>query len=106
MKLATWNVNSIRQRENHVQRWLERVQPDILMLQEIKCETAAFPALAFHGLGYQSAAVGQKSYNGVAVLSRLPFTVTHRPLPGLPADDAQSRYLEIEAAGITIAGIY
>jgi exodeoxyribonuclease-3 len=106
MKIATWNVNSIRQREKHVAKWLERCQPDVLMLQEIKCEAPAFPALSFHGLGYQTEAVGQKSYNGVAVLSRLPFTVTHRTLPGLPADDAQSRYLEIETDGLTIAGIY
>jgi exodeoxyribonuclease-3 len=106
MKIATWNVNSIRQREKHVVRWLERCQPDVLLLQEIKCEAAAFPALTFHGLGYQAEAVGQKSYNGVAVLSRVPFTVTHRALPGLATDDAQSRYLEIEAGGMTIAGIY
>jgi exodeoxyribonuclease III len=106
VKIATWNVNSIRQREKHVASWLERCQPDVLLLQEIKCEAPAFPALTFHGLGYQSEAVGQKSYNGVAVLSRIPFSVTHRALPGLPAEDAQSRYIEIEAAGMTIAGIY
>jgi exodeoxyribonuclease-3 len=106
MKIATWNVNSIRQREKHVVRWLERCQPDLLLLQEIKCEAAQFPALTFHGLGYQSEAVGQKSYNGVAVLSRIPFTVTHRALPGLPGDDAQARYLEVQADGISIAGIY
>ena len=105
MKIATWNVNSIRQREAHVQRWLQS-RPDILILQEIKCEATAFPALTFHGLGYQAEAVGQKAYNGVAVLGRIPFTVTHRALPGLPEDDAQARYLEVEADGITIAGIY
>jgi exodeoxyribonuclease-3 len=76
------------------------------LLQEIKCEAPAFPALTFHGLGYQSEAVGQKSYNGVAVLSRVPFSVTHRALPGLPSEDAQSRYIEIAADGIAIAGIY
>jgi exodeoxyribonuclease III len=106
MKIATWNVNSIRQREKHVASWLERCQPDVLLLQEIKCEAPAFPSLTFHGLGYQSEAVGQKSYNGVAVLARIPFSVTHRALPGLPAEDAQSRYIEIEANGMTIAGIY
>ncbi len=106
MKLATWNVNSIRQREKHVARWLERCQPDVLVLQEIKCEAHAFPALTFTGLGYQSEAVGQKSYNGVAALSRMPFTVTHRALPGLPDDDAQSRYIELEVAGMTVIGIY
>ena len=59
MKIATWNVNSIRQREKHVANWLARCQPDVLMLQEIKCEATAFPALTFHGLGYQTDAVGQ-----------------------------------------------
>ncbi len=106
VKIATWNVNSIRQRETHVLRWLERCQPDVLVLQEIKCEAAAFPALAFQGAGYQAEIVGQKSYNGVAVLARVPFRVVHRALPGLPQDDAQARYIEIEAGGITIIGIY
>ncbi len=106
MKVATWNVNSIRQREKHVCRWLEKAQPDVLFLQETKCEAAAFPGLAFHGLGYSAEAVGQKAYNGVAVLARVPFSVTHRRLPGLPEDDAQARYLEIEADGMAIAGIY
>lgn len=106
MKIATWNVNSIRQRETHVQRWLQRVQPDILVLQELKCEEKAFPALTFHGVGYTSNVIGQKSYNGVAALSRIPVTVTHRALPGLPADDAQARYIELDAGGLTVIGIY
>jgi exodeoxyribonuclease-3 len=106
MKIATWNVNSIRQREKHVAHWLERNQPDVLVLQEIKCEAAAFPALTFRGLGYESEVVGQKSYNGVAALCRVPFTVTHRKLPGLPKDDAQSRYIEIETGTMTVIGIY
>ncbi|MBS0643328.1 MAG: exodeoxyribonuclease III [Acetobacteraceae bacterium] len=106
MKIATWNVNSIRQREGHVQRWLQRCEPDVLFLQEIKCETAAFPAKTYEALGYTTEAVGQKSYNGVAVLTRQPFTVIHRALPGLPEDDAQARYIEIETAGMTLIGIY
>lgn len=106
MKIATWNVNSIRQRESHVQRWLQRVEPDVLLLQEIKCEAPAFPAMTFQSLGYQAEIVGQKAYNGVAVLARVPFTVTHRALPGLPADDGQARYIEIEAGGLTIIGLY
>jgi exodeoxyribonuclease-3 len=106
MKIATWNVNSIRQREGHVKRWLERVQPDLLFLQEIKCETPAFPALTFESVGYRADAVGQKSYNGVAVLSRVPFQVEHRALPGLPPDDVQSRYIEVHADGLTAIGIY
>ncbi|MBS0559114.1 MAG: exodeoxyribonuclease III [Proteobacteria bacterium] len=106
MKLATWNVNSIRQREAHVLRYLERAQPDILVLQELKCEEKAFPALPFQAAGYRSEVVGQKSYNGVAVLSRKPVEVTHRALPGLPEDDAQARYIEFVTEGITVAGIY
>lgn len=106
MKIATWNVNSVRSREAHVRRWLARVAPDILLLQETKCEPKAFPAAAFQELGYRSEAVGQKSYNGVAVLSRLPFEVTRRALPGLPDEDTQARYLEVAAGGMTIAAIY
>ena len=106
MKLATWNVNSIRQREGHVARWLARTQPDVLMLQEIKCESAQFPQATFAALGYRTEIVGQKAYNGVAVLARLPFEVIHRSLPGLPADDAQARYVEIRAEGVTLIGIY
>lgn len=105
MKLATWNVNSIRQREPHVRRWLERAQPDVLFLQEIKCESPQFPA-GFADLGYQAAVVGQKSYNGVAVLARVPFEVTHKALPGLPDGDPQARYIEIVADGLTLIGIY
>ena len=106
MKLATWNVNSIRQREAHVLRFLARVQPDVLLLQEIKCEAPAFPEARFAELGYRSAVVGQKAYNGVAVLARVPFEVTHRALPGLEPEDAQARYIEVAAAGISFAGIY
>ena len=106
MKLATWNVNSIRQREGHVRAWLERAGPDVLFLQELKCEEAAFPRLGFEALGYRAEVVGQKAYNGVAVLSRVPFSVTHRALPGLPEGDAQARYIEIEAGGMALAGIY
>ena len=104
MKLATWNVNSIRQRERHVANWLERNQPDLLLLQEIKCEEPQFPALAFPG--YTAHVVGQKSYNGVAVLARIPVTVTHRALPGLPDDDAQARYIEVDADGTVVGNLY
>ncbi len=105
MKFATWNVNSIRQREPHVCRWLEREQPDALLLQEIKCETAAFPADRFAALGYRSAVVGQKSYNGVAILTREAAEVTCTALPGLPPDP-QARYVEIRLAGVTLGNLY
>ncbi len=106
MKIATWNVNSIRSRESHVASWLAREQPDVLVLQEIKCEAPQFPAASFAALGYQSEIVGQKSYNGVAVLARIPFAVTRRVLPGLPEGDTQARYVEVEAGGISIGGLY
>jgi len=106
LKVATWNVNSIRQRESHVRHWLERTSPDLLLLQEIKCETHAFPGLAFEQVGYRSEAVGQKSYNGVAVLARVPFEVTHRTLPGSSPEDTQARYIEVVAEGVTVIGIY
>ncbi len=106
MRLATWNVNSIRQRGAHVARWLEHAKPDVLVLQETKCETHAFPHEQFAPLGYRSEAVGQKAYNGVAVLARVPFEVTCRALPGLPPDDAQARYVEVAAEGIRVGGLY
>ena len=104
MRIATWNVNSVRAREQHVRAWLVRQQPDLLMLQETKCEAAQFPD--FSDLGYRAETVGQKSYNGVAVLGRIPFETTERALPGRPWDDNQSRYIEVEAAGATFANLY
>ena len=110
MRIATWNVNSVRMREQLVADWLTRVQPDLLLLQETKCEAVQFPAAAFEAVGYVANVVGQKSYNGVAILSRIPVEVTHRALPGLPEDDAQARYIEVQiedAAGpVTIGNLY
>jgi len=106
VRVATWNVNSIRQREGHVARWLERVRPEVLFLQELKCEAGVFPAATFRALGYEAAVVGQKAYNGVAALARVPFQAVHERLPGLPEDDAQARYIEIATAGLTMIGIY
>ena len=106
LKLATWNVNSVRQREGHIARWLTRVEPDVLFLQEIKCEASVFPTAAFEALGYRCEVVGQKAYNGVAALCRVPMKVNHRRLPGLPPDDSQSRYIEISAGDMNLAGLY
>lgn len=103
MKLATWNVNSIRQRQAHVADWLAREAPDLLLLQEIKCEAGQFPALAFPG--YRAEAVGQKAYNGVAVLGRVPFEVRARALPGLP-EPTQARWIEVEAGGVVVGNGY
>lgn len=109
MKITTWNVNSIRKRLAHVQAWLAREQPDILLLQELKCEARDFPELEFAALGYRAEIVGQKAYNGVAVLARIPFEVRLRALPGLAADGdgpPEARYIEIAAAEMVIGGLY
>jgi exodeoxyribonuclease-3 len=106
VRIATWNVNSVRQRQGHVERWLARVQPNVLMLQEIKCEVPSYPAAAFEAAGYRSVVVGQKSYNGVAALSRVPFEVVNNALPGLAEEIPQARYIEIIATELTIIGIY
>ncbi len=105
MRIATWNVNGIRAREKNVLRWLERENPDFLLLQEIKCEAPAFPA-SFAAAGWQSALSGQKGFNGVAILSRAPLNVTHPRLPGLPDDDAHARYVEIDVSGMRIGNLY
>ncbi len=105
VKIATWNVNSIKARIDALMAWLKGASPDIVLLQELKCLEADFPRLELEALGYQSAAVGQKSYNGVAVLSKRPIEVVLRRLPGDEADE-QARYLEAETAGLRVASIY
>ncbi len=106
MRLATFNVNSVRKRVPHLRRLLARRAPDLVFLQEIKCRTEEFPALDFADLGYRAHAVGQPGgRNGVAVLGRIPFEVVAEALPG-EAEDAQARYVEVRAAGTHVAGIY
>ncbi len=105
-KITTWNVNSIRTRESHVADFLQREQPDLLLLQEIKCEEHQFPALTFAPLGYQAAIVGQKSYNGVAILHRAPVEILHRKLPGMTEADTHSRYIEVRTENLTIGNLY
>jgi len=106
MKITTWNVNSVRTREAHVADFLAREQPDLLLLQEIKCEAHQFPALTFSSLGYQSAIAGQKSYNGVAILHRAPVEITLKKLPGMTDADAHARYIEAKTAGLTVGNLY
>lgn len=106
LRLATFNVNSIRRRVPHLRRFLERHGPDVVFLQETKCKTEEFPALEFEGSGYSLHAVGQHGgRNGVAVLSRLPFTVLAESLPG-EDEDGHARFLAVEVAGMVAAGIY
>jgi len=105
MRIATWNVNSVKARLPNVLEWLNEAKPDVVLLQEIKCETPNFPALEFNALGYKSCALGQKSYNGVAILSRhtIEDVMEHLPEAG---EDTQSRYIEATVQGIRVASIY
>lgn len=105
MRIAAWNVNSIKMRLPHLQKWAQQTQPDVLLLQELKCETEAFPHLEIEALGYRAAIAGQKAYNGVAVLSRLPCAVIRDRLPGDDAD-TQARYLEVRIGDLTLASVY
>lgn len=88
MKFATWNVNSLNVRLPHVLEWLCDAQPDVLCLQETKQEDGKFPYDALKEAGYEAVHIGQKTYNGVAILSRHPLTNIQRNIPGF-ADDQQ-----------------
>jgi exodeoxyribonuclease-3 len=110
LTVATWNVNSIKQREAACAAWLRQASPDILCLQELKCQSAAFPRTTFEDLGYNCAVLGQKSFNGVAILSKFPIDETLSGLPGDGGDD-QARYLEAvislpSGRAIRVASIY
>ena len=105
MKIATWNVNSIKAHLAHVLAWLDAAQPDVLLLQEIKCVDADFPRLEFEAKGYQLAVHGQKTYNGVAILARQPIADVQVRLPENAADE-QARWIEATVAGVRVASLY
>tara|TARA_Y100000588_G_scaffold364369_1_gene427939 strand:- start:1786 stop:2574 length:789 start_codon:yes stop_codon:yes gene_type:complete len=104
-KIATWNVNSIRARLPRVLEWLSEFSPDIVLLQEIKVIDEAFPAIEIEDLGYNISVHGQKTYNGVAILSKSPIEKVKRGLPG-DHDDEQARYIEGLTFGIRVASLY
>ena len=109
MKIATWNVNSIKARLEATRQWLAESNPDIVCIQEIKCTDNTFPAAAFEDLGYNCAVHGQKSYNGVAILSKRPIEDISPRLPGGDGDD-HARYIEALVPGergmLRVASIY
>ncbi|MGI9381464.1 MAG: exodeoxyribonuclease III [Methyloligellaceae bacterium] len=109
MKIATWNINGIKARSKNLEIWLKESNPDVVCLQEIKSQTEAFPGEALEDLGYNVAVHGQKSFNGVAILSKLPFDEIVTGLPGDPSDE-QARYLEAgistETGSLRVASIY
>jgi exodeoxyribonuclease III len=109
MKIATWNVNSVKARLPAVEAWLKEAAPDVVALQEIKSTEDSFPAATFEDLGYNTAVHGQKTYNGVAILSKRPLEDVTCGLPGFAADE-QARYIEAlvpgDAGMVRVASIY
>ncbi len=104
--IAAWNVNSVKSRLPHLLRWLEAFAPDVVLLQEIKTVEENFPALEIGEAGYHMAVMGQKTYNGVAILSRAPIDeVTATRLPG-DDEDQQARYVEASIGGLRAASLY
>ena len=109
MRIATWNINGIKARLELLLRWLQEESPDIVCLQEIKSVDEGFPRAEIEALGYNVETHGQKSWNGVAILSKLRFDEVTRGLPGDPADE-QSRLIEgvfsTETGAIRVCCIY
>ena len=110
MKLATWNVNSVRTRVDAAVQWLKEASPDVVVLQELKCTDDQFPKEPFEDLGYNCAVHGQKTYNGVAILSKRPLEDVTPRLPGGDDTDDHARYIEAVVTGdhgaIRVASIY
>ena len=108
MRIATWNVNSVNARLETVLAWLGEHQPEVACFQEIKCVDEKFPREPFEALGYNVETHGQKSYNGVALLSKLPLSDVRKGLPGDPSDE-QARYIEALIEGprpVRVGGLY
>ena len=108
MRITTWNVNSVRQRLPHLLDFLREEQPDVLCLQEIKCQEDAFPYADIESVGYQAKVLGQKTFNGVALLSKTPLEDIRLNLPD--DDDPQARYIEgvllHKGRAVRVASIY
>jgi len=104
VKIAAWNVNSLKVRLPHLSDWLAQTAPDIVCLQELKLEDAKFPRAELEALGYQSVCSGQKTYNGVAILSRTPLSDVSTGMPGF-ADD-HKRVIAATAAGVRVVCVY
>ena len=105
MKIATWNVNSVRARLPRVVDWLETQQPDVLCMQEIKCLDEQFPREVFEDLGYRVETFGQKTYNGVAILSRQAIEDVVRGLPG-EGVEAQKRVIGAQIGDVLLLNLY
>jgi exodeoxyribonuclease-3 len=104
MKLATWNVNSIKVRLPQLLEWLAAAQPDVVCLQELKTEAAGFPLAALEGAGYACAVNGQKTYNGVAILARTPLADAAPDIPGFA--DEQRRVIAATVQDVRVVCVY
>lgn len=104
MRIATWNVNGLRARQDFLLHWLRAREPDLVALQELKLPDGQFPHDAFAQAGYQALAHGQKSWNGVALLARKPVTPVQIGLPG--QEELGARWLEAEVEGLLVASVY
>jgi exodeoxyribonuclease-3 len=104
MRIASWNVNSLKVRLPHVEQWCRDARPDVLALQETKLEDDKFPRDALEALGYHVACAGQKTYNGVAILAREPLADVVAGVPGF--DDPHKRVLAATVAGVRIVDLY
>jgi exodeoxyribonuclease III len=106
VKIATWNINSVNSRIAHLLQWCEKNEPDVVCLQETKCVDTRFPAAKLRVFGYEHLALfGEKAYNGVAILSRLPLTDIERNLPD-DKDDAQRRLIAATVEGVRVVNMY
>lgn len=106
MKIATFNINNVNRRLPNLTAWLQLAKPDVVCLQELKAQQPDFPEAVLNGMGYNCLWVGQKTWNGVAILARRDVpVVTRTRLPGDPSD-SQARYLEAAINGIIVAAIY
>src|SRR5436309_11872820 len=105
MKIASWNVNSLRMRFPHVMEWLKTAHPDVVCLQETKVTDEEFPAWELSVAGYESAFWGEAAYNGVAILSREPLADVKLGMPG-EDEPAQRRLISGRLGGITIIDVY
>lgn len=106
MKIATYNVNGINGRLDILLRWLKETQPDVVCLQELKAESHNFPIVAIEKAGYQAIWLGEKSWNGVAILSKTEIKELHTDLPGKDEEFTHSRYIEAFTGGIVVGCIY
>src|SRR5579871_6151519 len=106
MRIATWNVNSLKVRMPRVEEWLDYAGPDVLLLQETKLSDSAFPHLAFGALGYESVHHGSGQWNGVAILSRVGISEVHNGFGAGIDPDTDTRMITANCGGVTVSSVY